>query len=311
MGRNIKSYNEFINEQVEEIKTYKIIEYTPDSNWNYILQNKVEIWNFLNDGYIFAGYDKFCGCDNARSLIKNSSLIKIAYYNNVYIAISVYTSYRSGFKNVGITATTDETLRILGIDAVHTIIKNDICNYDNFFWTECSGAIEHLCEKYNGIKIPNEYVFGILQKEIKLENDGFHYIRTIKGDEQRKIIYGFNNYETFQKIKSENEEYINNCIDKILNMQIDESIEKPSFGKLSKLDTVIGIINFFIDQRVEEDCYDLPESSLNILKKYIHIADELVDSGGETSYDMNTVKHIILMGKDVLYTSSPLKISKL
>ena len=310
MGKNIKSYNEFINEQ-NTIREYEIIEYTPEMNWDYILQNKTEIWNFLNDGYVYAGYDRFCGCDNVRSLIKNASLIKIAYYNNIYIAISVYTSYREGFKTVGITATTNENLRPLGIDAVHFIIKKDICNYDKFFWTECSGAIEHLCEKYNGIKIPNEYAFGILQREIKLEDDGYHYIRKIKNDEQRKIIYGFNSDTTFQKIKAEHEEYINNCIEKILNMQINEEVETPAFGRLSRLDTALSIINFFIDQRVEEGSYDLPQSSLNLLEKYINLAEELNNTNCSTTYDMNIVKHIILMGKDILDTCSPMKLSKL
>ena len=43
------------------------------------------------------------------------------------------------------------------------IIKRNITQDKEFYWTECSGSIERLYEKHNGIKIPNEYAFDILQ----------------------------------------------------------------------------------------------------------------------------------------------------
>ena len=53
--------------------------------------------------------------------------------------------------------------------------------------------------------------------------------------------------ETFEKVQKEWEDYVNSCISRIMNTRIDESIEKPSFGKLSQIDCAIAIVNFFID----------------------------------------------------------------
>ncbi|MGM9846831.1 MAG: hypothetical protein ACI31F_02645 [Muribaculaceae bacterium] len=36
-------------------------------------------------------------------------------------------------------------------EAVKSIIKTDINNFENYFWTECSGVIEILYSKYNEI----------------------------------------------------------------------------------------------------------------------------------------------------------------
>lgn len=71
------------------------------------------------------------------------------------------------------------------------IIKRNITQDKEFYWTECSGSIERLYEKHNGIKIPNEYAFDILQTPMTLLDDGYHYERVIKGETQKKVIYGF------------------------------------------------------------------------------------------------------------------------
>lgn len=106
--------------------------------------------------------------------------------------------------------------------AVHNIIKTNIGDFRYLYWTECSGVVEKLYEKYNGIKIPNNYVSNILLKTITIYDYGFHYEREIKGEMQRKEMYGFNDIDTFNKVLSEREEYINNCINSIdkLNLQI-------------------------------------------------------------------------------------------
>lgn len=249
----------------------EIKEYRPTEGWDYIKDHIVQIWDFLNEGYKKAGYDKFCGCDNYKSLLRNSNLIKIAFVDDQWVAVSVYTGYRGEFKSVGITATINEDLRPLGVSAVHNIIKTDIGNFDIFFWTECSGAVERLYDKYDGIKIPNEYVSTILQKTVVVHDDGFHYEREIKGDMQQKIMYGFNNKETFEKVQKEWEDYVNSCISRIMNTRIDESIEKPSFGKLSQIDCAIAIVNFFIDEKWENECNNFPISSMDILRKQLDI----------------------------------------
>lgn len=135
-------------------------------------------------------------------------------------------------------------------EAVKSIIKSDINNFENYFWTECSGVIEILYSKYNGIKIPNVYASTILNAPVFIDendNDGFQYFREIKGTRQKKVIFGFNNKEIFEKVKSEREEYINNSINWIISHQIDESREKLSFDKYGVVRTSINVINFFFD----------------------------------------------------------------
>ena len=108
-------------------RAFVIKDYYPGTNeWlNYIRPNRKEIWNFLNDGYIRAGIGNFMGFDNGKSLYKNANHIRIAFSDDDWVAISVYTGYRVGYKCAGITATTDEGKRKIGVAAVHDIIKID------------------------------------------------------------------------------------------------------------------------------------------------------------------------------------------
>ena len=78
------------------------------------------------------------------------------------------------------------------------IIKYDINFSDKFYWCECSDAIEHYYDKFDGFKIPNAYAQEILNikseadKPIVLMDDGYHYRRYSKSLERYfiKIIYG-------------------------------------------------------------------------------------------------------------------------
>ena len=188
-------------------------------------------------------------------------------------------------------------------DAVHKIIKTDIGNFRDFYWTECSGSIERLYEKYNGIKIPNNYVSTILLKPVTIDEDGFHYERNIKGEIQRKVLYGFNDIDTFNKVLSEREEYINNCINSILSHRIDETIENPSFGKLSKLDCAIAIINFFVDERWENECYELPLNCIDKLKLQINIVKDCINNHSVSDDKITKAKLALENGIHILDTS--------
>lgn len=294
-----ESLKDQTNNQTVEIKEFK----QDESNWNYIKDNIEALWEFLNKGYQKAGYEKFCGCDSPKSLLRNANLIKIGFINNQWVAISVYTGYRGGFKNVGITATVEEELRSLGVNVVHDIIKTDIGNFKDFYWTECSGVVENLYEKYNGIKIPNNYVSTILLKPVTIDEDGFHYERDIKGEKQRKIMYGFNDLDTFNKVLSEREEYINNCINNILKHRIDESEEHTSFGKLSQLDCAIAIINFFVDERWENECYELPLNCIDNLKLQINIVKDCIDNHSVSDDKMAKAKLALENGIHIINTS--------
>ena len=283
---------------------YSIREYRPSvsEQWNYIKQYKNKIWQFLDNGYKAAGEDKYCGCDSPKSIVRNGVLIRIAFCNNVWVAISVYTGYRGGFKNVGITATTDELYRNVGKSAVQEMIRTDITQYDKFYWTECSGPIEHWYEKYGGIKIPNEYAYGMLMKPLTLSDDGFHFVRMLKGEQQEKIIFGFNDRKTYEEVYTKYTEYINSAINKIKSMKIDETVEKTAFGKLNDIQCAVGIINFFVDLRWEESCYDLPKESLMILNDSVtfllscdasKISDEITQQAIENGQELLRTMSVI------------------
>lgn len=296
-----------IKEAIGSALSYDIVDYMKDSSdWSYIKKNKVRIWDFLNDGYEFVGYDKFCGCDNVKSLLKNANLVKIAFYDGEWVAVAVYTGYRGGYKCVGITATTDMGLWNIGKDAVNDIVRNDVCQFSEFYWTECSGTLERLYEKHNGIKIPNEYAFSILQRPVTLLKDGYHYEREIKGETQQKVIYGFNNKETFETVKREYTAYINDCIQKIVNCQINEDVEVPSFGRLSKTQCSIAVVNFFVDLRWEDECYELSLDAYKILMQHVNYLKRISNNHQRDEQ----LELAISNGKDLLRTMSLMKFTK-
>ena len=302
--------NETIHKLFEndvESNSYIVKDYTKNSpEWEtYIKPNRRKIWDFINNGYVASGSGEFIGCYDERSLYKNANLIKIAFCGDTWIAVSVYTGYQGGKKCVGITATTDNEYRKIGIEAVRDIIKNDISMYEQFYWTECSGAIEHLYEKYNGIKIPSVFAKEIIGRDIILiEGDEWHYMRQIKDENFVKIIYGFNTQETFDKVKEEYSNYIHSCIQNINDKRINEETETPSFGRYSETDALIRIINIFVNLRIEDGIYELPDDCIAVLKSIVRKLDKIGDKTNEM------VLTAIENGQDILETSQPMLLHK-
>ena len=125
------------------------------------------------------------------------------------VAIELYDTRLGGFKVVSVTAemTPDmSNYTEAGREGLKMLIKEDIKLTTSYYWTECSGPIEHYFEKYNGLKIPNVLASEILQRDnIELEEDKFHYIRKI-GQEQipvRKVIFGFPTKDVGAKVYKE------------------------------------------------------------------------------------------------------------
>lgn len=178
---------------------------------------------------------------------------------------------------------------------------------DGLYWTECSGGIEHLCEKHEGMKFPNEYAFEFLQSLVILLDDGYHYERKVKGETQRKIIYGFKNQEMFEAVKKDYIDYIDQCVQYILDKQINETMEKPSFGRLSKVECSVAIINFFVDLRWEEDCYDLFSESLEVLAANVDYLKNMVGQLPQNKRLLQAIEN----GEDLINTTSIITIHKL
>lgn len=173
------------------------------------------------------------------------------------------------------------------------------------FWTECSGVLEILYSKYNGIKIPNVYASTILNTPVFIDdkdNDGFQYYREIKDTRQKKVIFGFNNKEIFERVKSEREACINNSIDWIVSHQSDED---------GVVRTSINVINFFFDYQCENECYEFPQSSLDILSNYVSIIENALLSGKVKQEEIYMSKLALENGKEILEVSVPMQLNNI
>ena len=225
---NIPLFEESNLEQENVVyKSYYPIENNDD--YIYIRDNTKMLWNFFDEGYKYANLKEFRSCVNPKSLLKNTSCLKVALFNDIIVAASIYTSYQGEMKCVGITATTDERYREMGKYAVIQIIKEDISLVGKFYWTECSDAIEHLYEKHGGVKIQNDYTYLFIKDYKELLDDGYHFVMeiTYSDDEKedvKKVIFGFNSKETFEEIKSKNDERIMTYINRITHPTVKESV---------------------------------------------------------------------------------------
>lgn len=272
-----------------ENKEYVIKTYTKENDYQYVKDNSQKFFNFLDAGYVFAGLDHYCGCSSAKALARNFNVMKIAYVNDVIIAISVYTGYQDGKKCVGITATTDDNLRELGKQAVIDIIKSDINFMNDFYWIECSGAAEHLYKKYGVVMIPNDYIqLFIGNKFDEKLDDGYHFnVKFTSSDDGdvttiKKCIFGFNNKRTYDIVKEKLDapikkqiEYIMNCVRESSNILVHRD----------KYQAAHDIVYVFYDEKCHgvnefsEEYIDILKDSTKILEEYIkdNPNDERVD----------------------------------
>ena len=288
----------------EESIVYKT--YYPKVNeddYAYVRDNRKLLWDFFDEGYKYANLKEFRSCVNERSLWKNTSCLKTAVFNGKMVAASIYTSYQGGMKCVGITATTDPKYRNIGKRAVVHIIKEDISLVGNFYWTECSDAIEHLYEKHGGVKIPNDYLYLFNNEKKEKLDDGYHFIVKIKysdgeTEDCRKVIFGFNSQETFDVIKQENDERIMECINRITHKPIKESVYVRN---LSKEDYYTEVVYVFYDDRVNGN-KDYSETTMNLLKEAVEYLKIFVKTNKKV--DMGKYLDAIENGEDLMATAT-------
>lgn len=314
-----KSIYNKLHESVDTVKDNYILKiYDPSilEDKQYIRDNKDIIFNFLNDGYKYAKLGNYCGCTSAKSLAKNINKIKIAYLDNIIIAISIYTGYQGGYKCVGITATTNMQYRKIGVIAVKDIIREDTQLYKDFYWCECSDTLEYLYKKYNGIPIPNEYIeYFIGNKFETKKDDGYHFTVNYKVYDPEtnnnlykpidKIIYGFNSKETYDKIISDINSSIYRQI-KFINNNVSES--SPIGLKRDNYQAAHDIIYVFYNElcnginEFTEDLIKILKDSINLLEKY---NKENSDNNRYDKFDT-----AIYNGNDILSSIDILKLHK-
>ena len=285
----------------------------------YIGLHKNEIWDFLNNGYIAAGLDKFIGCFNANSVKKNTVMYRVAQRKDDYmpLAMSVYTEHMGGFKCVGITRkfSDDRQVTELARIAVKHIIKMDISQFREYVWIECDGAIKHYWEKYGGIKIPNSYLPCIFKEKIMqtvslIDGDEYDYNRVIGTGEDaktvRKCIFGFNNPETLEKYIRDYDTSVDELMERIRN----EQAVKESFqNEYSNVVVSQEFLRSYVIDMNELQSFTLTEHELSLIRKSYDTVRHYYDSYGHMldNRSSNFMKMIVENISDLLSSYTLLK----
>lgn len=237
-----------------------------------------EIFNLIKIAYSDKGGCK--GCDNPRRVVTNSDRAKVVFgQSGDIIAVSLYNVQHGGFKrfaSAGIKGN-EESLA-----AVNAIIKSDIEPYDNWYWVEASGAIEHLFKKNNGNPIPNQlagYFLGMEDDDIVLDDDGVHYSRMIKDEVITKMLFGFKDAESIQKSKELVSDYgefkmrINSIDKRILESENDVNKMMEESRKF-----IVRLYTLHIEEGFNEmlpEWHDRLISSMNYIREHIEEFDQI------------------------------------
>lgn len=164
-----------------------------------------------------------------------------------------------------------------------------------FYWTECSGISDRILAKNGCSMMPAEKASELLCVPVKVKQDGYHYIREVNGDEQCKVVYILDE-ASFKMVVGMREEIIRSGICFIHSLE-----------NLSELEVAVAVINIFVDERLEEECYEFPESMLMVLKRNIETAAYLVNDRALKTDIVRLAKQAIMNGTDLLKTSSVIK----
>lgn len=155
-----------------------------------------EIYDMFVQGYADKGGMII---DSKEKLLSDINLMKIVFSNSLDVLACFTYKYFAGGKKLflGAARKTPE-----GKHAIQEIIKSDIEPYDNWFWGEVSGPIEHYFKKHNGRPIPKELVHLFVGTKRNITpspdpNDPVHYTRKIGNlsNPIEKSMYGFKNEE--------------------------------------------------------------------------------------------------------------------
>ena len=94
---------------------------------------------------------------------------------------------------------------------------------------------------------------------------------------------------------------IKSKIDYVVTHLYNPSSEHSSFGRLNRLDC--AIINLFVDQRWEEECYHFPAECLDILRKEIEIVELAIANDAVAKDKEEMAKLAVWNGYEILRTS--------
>lgn len=251
-----------------------------------------KVWNMLIDSYSNVGglktyrnYNDFCDKKHGIKVVLDN-------YNNL-LACATYRKIEGSLKMVAIGCQQNS----IGKEALQLIIKDNIENFNLFYWAEVSGAIEHYFKKYDGYPIPNTFaseILGVNDSRITVSNtDKVHYDRTIgeNGGQYTKMIFGFKNEDIFERVLKDVDNYSDFMKD--VNTTISES------NKTYTLKQVIYIIENIYRAHEEDGFNELVpmwHEALNDCLKVLHNSEQtetVTDYIGYAEYllrDMQVLK---------------------
>lgn len=174
----------------------------------YFVDNKKILKTFISkiSNMVEIAYAKsggYAGDSSPKSLLKNTDRAKLVFdINNELIAIALYRTDLGGFKRFCSAGIPENAI---SLQAVQTIVQDDIEPYDNWYWVEASGFIETLFKRFGGNPIPNYLANEFLRlspDKLLLDDDGVHYIRTVGSAKipKKKMIFGFKDKAIAEKI---------------------------------------------------------------------------------------------------------------
>lgn len=119
--------------------------------------------------------------------------------------------------------------------------------WDQWYWIEASSKIEEMYIQHHGYAIPNIFVPGIFPtKTLVLNDDNYHYHRTIAGEdvEGDKMLFGFKDEELKKRIEAE---FPLGFTEKINNIKKMVLKEDRYTAKISQIEAAKHIVDLFIE----------------------------------------------------------------
>ena len=237
------------------------------------------IWGILQEGYEkLGGFKSF---QSKKDLLKKAPMVKLGFCDSEIVAVDVFNDYLGGNKSVGITCVRNEKHEV-GKLLVEMIIKENIHRWNDWVWSEASGAIEHYYKKFGGLPVADNYLpIYLLDKPFELVGDGFHFFHWFKGDGsqtdmsqedlqlRRKMVFGLKDKDTYDRfIKDAYGEFID-FLKRIEEKRIDEKNVLDSYYAVkSELEQSKMIVDKFVGY-VEAEFYEFPQYLYDKFREYL------------------------------------------
>jgi hypothetical protein len=146
------------------------------------IEYKEVLKDMLDSSYALIGGFMDGNYDIDKDVIDDCFLIKMYKKNG---KVCAFRCYKDKFGRKAICSGTDGTKE--GKEGLYDIFSSDI----KFLraWSEVDAKLEHIfCSKYGAERVPNTIAAKLLNKEITMHDDGYHYTRLIKDDLHTKCI---------------------------------------------------------------------------------------------------------------------------